>query len=58
MVVLEIEILQAGLQDKPVLENLMHLYLYEFSEYTGDDVDEQGRFVDEYLERGIFARQY
>lgn len=48
---MEIEIIEADLQDKPVLENLMHLYLYDFSEYTGDDVDAQGRFTDEYLER-------
>lgn len=46
-----VEILEAGLQDKTVFENLMHLYLYDFSEYTGDDVDEQGRFTDEHLDR-------
>jgi predicted acetyltransferase len=38
-------------EDKLVFENLMHLYLYDFSEYTEDDVNEQGRFVDEHLER-------
>jgi predicted acetyltransferase len=48
---MHIEILRAGPQNKQVLENLMHLYLYDFSEYTGDDTDEQGRFIDEYLER-------
>jgi predicted acetyltransferase len=46
-----IEVLPAGLSDQPVMENLMHLYLYDFTEWTGDDVDEQGRFVDEYLDR-------
>ncbi|RPJ51430.1 MAG: GNAT family N-acetyltransferase [Chloroflexi bacterium] len=29
----------------------MHLYLYEFTEYTGEDPDEQGWFMDEYLPR-------
>lgn len=41
----------APLELKPVLENLMHLYLYEFTDYTGDDADAQGRFIDEHLER-------
>lgn len=47
---MEIEILQASLPDKPVLENLMQLYVYDFTEYTGDDADEQGRFTAEHLE--------
>jgi predicted acetyltransferase len=41
----------APLKEKPVLENLMHLYLYDFTEFTGDDTDEQGRFIDEHLEK-------
>ena len=41
----------ASLDLKPVLENLMHLYLYDFTDYTGDDTDAQGRFIDENLER-------
>jgi predicted acetyltransferase len=44
-------IVPALLNLKPMLENLMHLYLYEFTDYTGDDVNEQGRFIDEYLEK-------
>ncbi len=40
----------APLSLKPVLENLMHLYLYEFTGYEDLDVDDQGRFVDEHLE--------
>lgn len=47
----EIEIVPAGAAERPVLENLMHLYLYEFTDYTGDDADAQGRFLDEYLPR-------
>ncbi len=41
----------ASFEEKGIFENLMHLYLYDFSEYTGDDVDDQGRFLDEYLPR-------
>lgn len=46
-----VQILPAQSSEKGVLENLMHLYLYDFTEFTGDDVDEKGRFVDEYLDR-------
>ncbi|RPJ43137.1 MAG: GNAT family N-acetyltransferase [Chloroflexi bacterium] len=45
------QIVTASLQDKPVFRNLMSLYLYDFSEYTGDDVNEIGQFEDEHLER-------
>lgn len=48
---MDFELYPAGRDDYPAFRNLMHLYLYDFSEYTGDDVDEQGMFVDEYLER-------
>ena len=47
----QLTLLLASPEHKTVLENLMHLYLYDFSEYTNDDVDPQGRFVDAYLER-------
>lgn len=32
-----------------MLENLMHLYLYEFTEYDHADTDDHGRFTDEHL---------
>jgi predicted acetyltransferase len=47
----KIEIIPAGEAEKPVMENLMHLYLYEFTDYTQDDADDQGRFLDEHLPR-------
>jgi len=47
---LDFLLIPAPLELKPVLQNLMHLYLYDFTEYTGEDVDEQGRFIDEHLD--------
>ena len=46
---MDIQILPVPVEQAGVLENLMHLYLYDFSEYTNDDVDAQGRFIDEHL---------
>ena len=37
-------------EDKPVLERLMELYLYEFSQFSGDDLDEDGRYGYRYLD--------
>lgn len=48
---MEICLYPAPVTEKKVFENLMHLYLYDFSEFSGEDVDEQGRFCDSYLER-------
>jgi predicted acetyltransferase len=39
-----ISIAAASLQDRPVLESLMQLYLYDFSEITQEDVNESGNF--------------
>ena len=36
--------------DKPVLRRMLALYLYDFSEFTGDDVDEHGEFGYRYLD--------
>jgi predicted acetyltransferase len=46
---MDIQILAVPAEQGGVLENLMHLYLYDFSEYDGGDVDAQGRFIDEHL---------
>jgi predicted acetyltransferase len=46
---MNVQILPAGLTKKAVLENLMQLYQYDFSEMCGDDCNEQGLFVDEHL---------
>lgn len=45
----KLSIIPASIEYQPVFENLMHLYLYDFSEYSNEDVNEQGRFTDEYL---------
>jgi len=45
----DITLIPASPAERPILENLMHLYLYDFTEYTGEDADEQGRFTDEHL---------
>jgi predicted acetyltransferase len=47
---LEIEVIQALLADKPVIRNLLELYLYEFSAMTGSEVDHHGLYGYEYLD--------
>jgi predicted acetyltransferase len=47
---MNIKVTLAGIQEKVVLQNLMQLYLYDFSEMAGDDVDESGRFNYSYLD--------
>ncbi len=39
-----LEVYRATIDDRPVLENLLELYLYEFSEIADFDVDSTGRF--------------
>jgi predicted acetyltransferase len=41
---LELEVVQAAYSNKVVLRNLMELYLYDFSEIDGADVDEHGLY--------------
>jgi predicted acetyltransferase len=36
----------AAREDRPVLENLLQLYMYDFSEILGGDVESSGRFAD------------
>lgn len=45
-----VDIIPATLNDKPILRNLMELYLYDFSEYENSDVDEHGRYGYEWLD--------
>ena len=47
--IMDLYIYPAPIEEKTVFENLMHLYRYDFSEFSGDDVDKQGRFLDHYL---------
>ncbi len=44
------EIIKVEKVDKPVLRQLMELYLYDFSEFDGADVNEHGRFGYDYLD--------
>ena len=46
---MKVEVTPAGPQDIKRMENLMHLYLYDFSEFDQADVDEDGCFRDEHL---------
>jgi predicted acetyltransferase len=62
---MDIEIIEAKLSDKPVLKNLMQLYLYDFSEFEHIEINNQGlfeyRFFDEYFaekERYPFLIRY
>lgn len=47
---MELEIVPATLGDKPVLRRLLELYTYDFSEFTGDDLDEHGLYGYRYLD--------
>jgi hypothetical protein len=40
----DIEVLEATVDDKPVVRRLLELYSHDFSEFTGTDVDAHGRF--------------
>lgn len=40
-----IEIMPAALADAPILENLLHLYVHDFTEFRDLDIGEDGRFV-------------
>jgi predicted acetyltransferase len=44
-----IEIIEARPQDKSILSHLIELYLYDFSEFMGWDVGNDGRFGDDGL---------
>ena len=47
---MHIDLVPAELVDKAVLRNLLELYRYDFSEFTGDDVDEHGLYGYPYLD--------
>jgi predicted acetyltransferase len=42
---MKIQILKASAENKQVISNLMQLYMYDFSEYTGSDVEANGLFA-------------
>ena len=45
-----VEIVPAGIDDKPRLWRLLQLYSYDFSEFTGGDVDQLGEFAYPYFD--------
>jgi len=45
-----IDLVEATLDDKPVLARLLELYRYDFTEYIGDDIGADGRFGYRYLD--------
>jgi predicted acetyltransferase len=46
----DVEVIAAGLGDKPVLRQLLELYRYDFSEFDDADVDEHGVYGYRYLD--------
>ena len=48
---MNIEIIPAEERHKPVLRQLIELYDYDFSEFTGEDVNEHGYYNYPYLDR-------
>jgi predicted acetyltransferase len=47
---MNIELTKATLSEKPVLANLLELYLHDFTEYDGADVGPDGRFGYDFLD--------
>ena len=47
---MNVEILRAGIEEKPFLRNLLELYRYDSSEFDGEDVGEHGLFTYRYLD--------
>lgn len=47
----DVQVLPADASQKDLLRGLMNLYLYDFSEYTGEDVNQAGGFTYGWLPR-------
>lgn len=47
---LNVDILKAGIEEKPVLRNLTELYRHDSSEFDGEDVGEHGLFTYRYFD--------
>ena len=41
---MKIEIIKASEEEKEIMEMLMQFYFYDFSEYTNDDINNDGRY--------------
>jgi predicted acetyltransferase len=48
---MDIEVIKAAYTDKSVLRNMMELYLYDFSEYDGADLNQHGLYEYEYIDQ-------
>ncbi|HLZ70037.1 MAG TPA: GNAT family N-acetyltransferase [Dehalococcoidia bacterium] len=48
--IVSVEVTSAALHEKTVLRHLLELYKYDFSEFTGEDVDAHGLFGYRYLD--------
>jgi predicted acetyltransferase len=46
-----VELAQAGFADKPVIRTMLQLYLHDFSEFQGWDLNEHGLFYYPYLDQ-------
>ncbi len=46
-----LEIVQANIEDEPILQRLLELYQYDFSEFNDADVNVHGRYGYQYLDR-------
>jgi predicted acetyltransferase len=47
---LDIQLIPAKFENRHIIQNLIQLYSHDFSEMTGEDVDDSGRFTYEYLD--------
>ena len=47
---MNIEIIEAGFNDKSLIRNMMQLYLYDFSEMDGSDLNEHGLYDYKYID--------
>ena len=47
---MNIELVPVQEKDKSIVANLLELYEYDFSEFIGSDVDEQGKYGYQYLD--------
>jgi len=46
---MEISLARARIDERPILENLLQFYIYDFSEIVGGDVGDDGRFKERSL---------
>lgn len=44
------ELIEATVDDKPVVRRLLELYLHDFSEFSGQDLNDHGEYGYRYLD--------